>query len=446
MSIWCESAMVGGQVLTSVRITVDDEGRIASVLEGQSAQPGDDRFGFVAPGFANAHSHLFHRALRGRTHNHGGDFWRWREEMYGVADRLDPDNYRGLARAVFMEMLAVGYTSVGEFHYVHHHRDGTPYSTPDHAMELSIVEAAVDVGIRLTLLDTVYLTSNLGTAGPAVELGPLQRRFGDGTASRWLDRWRRLNDTIANRGQSLVTLGAAIHSVRAVPERDIATIAAELPPNVPLHIHLSEQPQENIDCYKATGLTPAGLLDRAGALSSRLTAVHATHLTEADIHLLASAGVGVVICPSTEADLGDGIGPARLLASAGATISIGSDQNAVIDPLLELRGLEAGERLSSGVRGRFSPSELWAIGTVNGSKALGNKAGNLEVGEYCDLVELDPVSIRTLGSEPRQMVLAATAGDVTAVAVGGRRRDTSDVRRTLRDGLRSVLSTSGVAS
>lgn len=446
MSIWCEAAMIDGSVLDSVRIVVDQSGRIHSVQAEQPAQPGDDRFAFVVPGFANAHSHLFHRALRGRTHDRGGDFWRWREEMYAVAGRLDPDSYRQLARAVFTEMLATGYTSVGEFHYVHHQPDGTPYSHPEHAMELAIVDAAVDVGIRLTLLDTVYLTSNLGKPGTHHELGELQRRFGDGSASRWLDRWNRLNAAIISRNQSLVTLGAAIHSVRAVPEQDIATIATGLPNGVPLHVHLSEQPQENRDCVDATGLTPTGLLHRAGALTDRLTAVHATHLTEADIELLGAAGVGIVMCPSTEADLGDGIGPARQLADAGAPVSIGSDQNAVIDPLLELRGLEAGERLASGSRGRFRPSDLWMIGAANGNRSLGIHAGRLRVGEFCDLVELDLGTVRTLGSEPEQLVLSATAADVTAVAVGGRRRDTSNVEGALRDGLRSISSTNGRTS
>lgn len=443
MTIWSHTAIIEGRAVRSVRIETDQQGRISAVVAGQPARPGDDVLGLVAPGFANAHSHLFHRALRGRTHDGGGDFWRWREQMYCVAGRLDPGTYGELARGVFTEMLRSGYTSVGEFHYVHHHPDGTPYSDPEHAMELAVVDAAADVGIRLTLLDTVYLTGNLASrtagAGAAAELGPLQRRFSDGTAQAWLDRWHRLADAIARRRQSRITLGAAIHSVRAVPEAAIATIAAQLPAGVPLHVHLSEQPQENADCLAATGLTPTGLLARAGALSDRLTAVHATHLSEADVDLLGSAGVGVVMCPSTEADLGDGIGPARRLGDAGATISIGSDQNAVVDPLLELRGLEAGERLASGRRGRFSPAELWSIGTANGRRSLGTGAGGIRVGEHCDLVELDAASVRTLGSHPEQVVLTATASDVTAVVVAGR-RVAADGVALLRHGLGRVLA------
>ena len=361
------------------------------------------------PGFANAHSHLFHRALRGRTHDEGGDFWRWREEMYAVAGMLDPERYRALAIAVFSEMLAAGYTAVGEFHYVHHRPDGSPYA--DHAMELALADAAEETGIRLTLLDTCYLTGGIGQP-----LNPEQLRFGDGTADAWLERWYSLREALAGR----VTLGAAIHSVRAVPEEAIATIVAGLPPETPLHVHLSEQPLENADSVRAYGVTPTALLNRLGALSERLTAVHATHLDDADVRLLGDARVSIALCPTTEADLGDGIGPARALASAGARPCIGSDQNAVIDPLLELRGLEAGERLASGRRGVFTPAELWTAGSTNGYRSLGLGRAGFAIGDWCDLVELDAASARTVGSRDGQLVLTATAADVLTTVVGGR--------------------------
>ncbi|WP_308466312.1 formimidoylglutamate deiminase [Rathayibacter soli] len=374
--------------------------------------------GLVVPGFGNAHSHAFHRVLRGRTHDNGGDFWQWRTSMYAAADMLNPDSYRDLATRVFSEMVACGYTAVGEFHYVHHQPDGTPYP-PAHGMELALADAAEAAGIRLVLLDTCYLTGGIGKPPE-----PSQRRFSDGSASAWLDRWARLRDAL--EGRPLVTLGAAIHSVRAVPREAMAEIARELPADVPLHIHLSEQPQENADSLAAYGRTPTALLAEVGLLSARLNAVHATHLTDDDIRMLGEASVGVVMCPTTEADLGDGIGPARRLADAGAHLSIGSDQNAVIDPLLELRGLEYGERLSSGQRGRFSPEQLWQIGGAGGYRALGLDSGaggtstGIAVGEYCDLVELDPSSLRTGGAEPAQLPMVATASDVTRVIVGGR--------------------------
>ncbi|KQQ09859.1 formimidoylglutamate deiminase [Rathayibacter sp. Leaf296] len=408
-AFWCERALVDAVPVDRVRI-VAERGVVSRLETGVDPQPGDHRLGTVAPGFANAHSHLFHRALRGRTHADGGDFWRWRDEMYAVAAVLDPALYRDLARAVFGEMLAAGYTAVGEFHYVHHRTDGAPYD--DHAMELAVVDAARDAGIRLTLLDTLYLG-----AGPGRGLEPGQVRFGDGSAGRWLERWHRLRSRLADRGD--VLLGAAIHSVRAVPEEEIAALAAGLPADVPLHVHLSEQPRENEECLAATGLTPTALLARAGVLSDRLSVVHATHLTTADRDLLGAAGVSVVMCPSTEADLGDGIGPARDLVDAGTSLAIGSDQNAVVDPLLELRGLEAGERLSRGRRGVFTPAELWRVGTDGGYRSLG-WSGGLRVGAVCDLVELDAESDRTTRAPLDSSPLVATAADVLTTIVAGR--------------------------
>lgn len=420
--------MIDGRRVESVRLETDALGRIASVTPGVPPEPHDTRLGFAAPGFVNAHSHLFHRLLRGRTHDRGGDFWQWRELMYDAAGRLNPEHYRALALAVFAEMLEAGYTAVGEFHYLHHRPDGTPYTDPEHAMELAIASAAVEVGIRLTLLDTVYLTSGLG---PNATLTGGQRRFSDGSARGWLHRWQRLRVAIDELGDPRVSLGAAIHSVRAVPEAEIRLIVDELPREVPLHVHLSEQRQENRDCLQQTGLTPTGLLARAGAVSARLTAVHATHVTEGDIRILGEAGAGVVMCPSTEADLGDGIGPASALADAGAVVAIGSDQNAVVDPLLELRGLEAAERLAHEARGQFSPEQLWRIGSVNGSRQLGVGPGGIRVGAWCDLVELDLASSRTFGSAPEQVVLSATASDVVSVVVGGVRKQPVDVAAAL---------------
>jgi formiminoglutamate deiminase len=282
-------------------------------------------------------------------------------------------------------------------------------------MELALADAATTVGIRLTLLDTAYFAGGIGAP-----LTSEQLRFGDGDAAGWLARWHSLRETLATRSDGLITLGAAIHSVRAVPPEQIAAIIAGLPGDVPLHIHLSEQPLENSDSVAAYGKTPTQLIASLGVLTRRLSVVHATHLTEVDIRLLGDAGVAVVMCPSTEADLGDGIGPALALAEAGASIAIGSDQNAVVDPLLELRGLEAGERLASGRRGRFTPAALWTAGTAAGYASLGLGSAGLAVGDPLDLVDLDTASTRTVGSLPQQLPLTATAADVVAVFVGGR--------------------------
>lgn len=357
----------------------------------------------VVAAAANAHSHSFHRVLRGRTHDDGGSFWTWRERMYRAAAALDPDLTFAIAEAVFAEMLVSGYTSVGEFHYVHHRPDGSPYADPN-AMGASIAAGAESVGIRLTLLDTCYLTS-----APGVPLLAEQERFGDGSVTAWLDRWGAL----ASLASPLVTIGAAIHSIRAVAPDDIALIAAELPPDAPLHIHLSEQPAENAQSLAAYGRTPTAVLADAGALSPRLSVVHATHLTDDDIAALGAAGVTAVFCPTTEADLGDGIGPARELLDAGVVLAIGSDQHVVIDPFLEVRALEAGERLRSLARGRLTPAELEAARTSGGLRSLGiaDAAG--------DTVDLDAASVRTAGAAPDQLSYAATATDVREVRVAG---------------------------
>ncbi len=414
VTYWCETLLIDGTPTPGVRLQIGTDGRIARVTQGSRPLPGDVRLGTVLPGMANAHSHAFHRALRGRTHSGGGDFWQWREAMYRVAGLLDPELYFELARAVFAEMLASGYTAVGEFHYLHHQSDGTPYPHR-HAMELALARAARAVGIRLVLLDTLYLSG--GIRRP---LAPEQRAFGDGSATAWLERWQTLRTRVADDPEVEVGLGAALHSVRAVPPEALREALAGLPPTVPVHIHLSEQPQENADCLAAYGATPTGLLASLGGLSRRLSVVHATHLSDADVALLGTSAVTVVMCPTTEADLGDGIGPALRLHRAGARIALGSDQNAVVDPFLEMRGLEAGERLASGKRGRFTPAELLAAATDNGYYCLGLGAHRLRPGELCDLVEVATDTVRTLGSAPAQLPLTATSADVRRVIVHGR--------------------------
>ena len=412
---WAPRAWIGDAVANDVRITASG-GLVSSVETGTTPDAADERLdGLVLPGAVNAHSHAFHRLLRGRTHGDGGSFWTWRELMYREAGRLEPVSYERVATAVYAEMVAAGWTSVAEFHYVHHAPDASPYDPP-HAMERALARAARATGIRLTLLDTCYLSSGFGKP-----LEPAQRRFGDADAGAWLARLSALRSALAEEHPEVV-VGAAVHSVRAVPVDALERIGAELDPTIPLHVHLSEQPGENAACLEATGLTPTALLARSGLLSPRVSAVHATHLTDDDIGALGSAGATIVMCPTTEADLGDGVGPARRLADAGARLALGTDQHAVVDPLLEARALEHGERLASGRRGRFSPAELVAALTRGGAAAVGRSIGRIAVGEPCDLLVVDETSPRTAGSDPDQLVLSATATDVTRVIIGGRER------------------------
>ncbi len=402
---WAERAVVGGQVLASVRIE-EHGGVITSVEEGDREADAVVLLGLVLPGFANGHSHLFHRALRGRTHGGGGTFWTWREEMYRAAAALDPDSYRELATAVFAEMVLAGYTVVGEFHYLHHQPGGSPYATPT-AMEDAVVEAASVAGIRLTLLDTLYLAGGTGSA-----LLSEQRRFSDGSIAAWVAR----RDAVVFG--PLARSGAAIHSVRAVPAV-LLQEAATLSRDRPLHAHVSEQPAENDEAIAAHGATPTELLAASHVLGPNFTAVHGTHLTERDIQLLADSHSTICFCPSTERDLADGIGPAIALRDAGATLSLGSDQNAIVDPFEELRGLEMDERLDSGQRGRFTPMELLEAATSAGYHSLGWDGGCLQAGAVCDLVAVSLSTPRTAGARPEQAWFAATASDVTDVIVGG---------------------------
>ncbi|WP_210604270.1 formimidoylglutamate deiminase [Brevibacterium oceani] len=449
---WCETAWVDGAVARGVLLTADDTGTLNAVETGIDAAPSDAEAvpGFVMPGGVNAHSHAFHRMLRGRTHGDGGTFWTWREVMYSVAAKLDPETYETVARAVFAEMLAGGYTSVGEFHYVHHAQDGTPYGserprgdasegTADgtvdaaraHAMERALARAAASAGIRIRLLDTCYLTGAIDA-----ELSAEQVRFGDGTIDGFMGRHAGLTEAFAEEfpvnapGESFVHVGAAIHSIRAVPAANLPRFA-EL--DGPVHVHLSEQPAENEACQAAYGASPTEVLGRSGVVSDRLSAVHATHLSEDDIAILGGSRAGIVMCPCTEADLADGIGPARELADAGAVISLGSDQHVVLDALRETQGLEAGERLRSGQRGRFSPAELITALTEGGARSLDLPVGALEVGKACDFVALRTDNMRTMGSLDEQIILTATSADVSLTVSGGRVRVRDGVHAELGD-------------
>ncbi len=408
---YAEHALLPRGPTTSVRLVVED-GRFTAV-EPHSHLHHDDvpLHGVVLPGLANTHSHAFHRALRGRTQGGHGNFWTWREVMYSVAQRLSPDSYLALARATYAEMALAGTTAVGEFHYLHHTPVGRPYADPN-VMGEALVQAAADAGIRLTLLDTCYLAGGL-TGDGHVPLDERQRRFSDGSVEAWAAR------AAARTPHPGVRLGAAIHSVRAVPRDDLAAIA-RLVDDQPLHIHLSEQPGENVAASVYYGRTPTELLADTGILRSTLTAVHATHLTDADIALLGDAEAQVSFCPTTERDLADGIGPARHLADAGVSLSLGSDQHAIIDPFEEMRGLEMHERLLSGERGRFSPDELVEAASAAGYRSLGwDDGGALAVGHLADLVAVRDDTVRTVGVRAGQIPYAATAADVHTVIVGG---------------------------
>ena len=417
LTFWAPRAWLPTGIATGVRISVADE-RIRSVTPDTLPNPDDERLaGLTLPGLANGHSHAFHRALRGRTHGAGGTFWTWRDEMYRLAAGLDPDSYRQLATAVYAEMVQSGYTAVGEFHYLHHDHQGRPYADPN-AMGAALIDAAAEAGIRLTLIDVCYLSGGLNAQGH-LPLDETQRRFGDRDAQAWADRWSAFRGRLA--GNETTRIGAGVHSVRAVPATDLAVVA-EAAGDHPLHVHLSEQAAENAAAQGFYGCTPTELLGRAGVLGPRTTAVHATHLTDADIELLGASGTTCCICPTTERDLADGVGPTAALLSAGSPLTLGSDQHAVLDPFEELRGLEMHERLRTGRRGQFPPVQLLTAASQAGYASLGwPDGGTIAPGALADLVTVRTDTVRTVGSRPDQILYAATAADVEDVIVGGRR-------------------------
>jgi formiminoglutamate deiminase len=409
---WCEYAWVGDRPERGVLVSVAD-GRFTAVSAGTDrAPPGAVVLaGLTLPGLANAHSHAFHRALRGRAEGGRGTFWTWRDRTYAIVATLDPDSYRELARGVYAEMALAGITCVGEFHYVHHATGGTRYADPN-AMGLALLAAAEEAGIRITLLDTCYLTS---TVDGAPLVGP-QLRFGDGSVDEWASRLNGLKPPAG------ALVGAGIHSVRAVPADAMAVVAAWADDaGAPLHVHLSEQRAENEASLVHYGRTPTEVLADAGVLGPRTTAVHATHLTDSDRTELGDRDTAVCLCPTTERDLADGIGPGRALADAGSPLCLGSDSHAVIDLFEEARGVELHERLRTERRGHFAPAELTHAATAAGHAALGwPDAGTIAVGARADLVTVALDSVRTAGCDPKQVIYAATAADVRHVMVDGR--------------------------
>ncbi|TPG35765.1 formimidoylglutamate deiminase [Mycolicibacterium hodleri] len=441
---WCEHAWLGGdRVAEGVLVTVVD-----GIIDGiqPDSPPADHRRlrGLILPGLANAHSHAFHRALRSRTQRDRGSFWSWRDLMYQAADRLTPDLYRDLARAVYTEMALAGITAVGEFHYLHHDNGGTSYADPN-AMGHALIAAAAEAGIRITLLDTCYLRS--GVDGALLANGP-QQRFGDGDGDRWAQRVEALHRDSTDYDHVLI--GAAIHSVRAVPVADMSSVVRwAANSDAPLHVHSSEQTAEVEQCRAVHGCTPTALMRDHGVLGDRTTAVHATHLTDTDVTDLRDSGTGVCFCPTTERDLGDGVGPAPDLLAGPGPFSLGSDSHAVIDLFEEARAVELDERLVRRERGVLPASRLLESATRDGHWALGwSRAGELRVGARADLVAVDLNSVRTAGGGPtvENAVFAATAADVTDVVIDGRvvvtdrrHRLVTDPGRELADTISAVL-------
>ena len=329
---------------------------------------------WAVPGIANLHSHAFQRAMAGlaerQTHPQDS-FWTWRETMYRFAARMDPDSTYAVAAQLYVEMLEAGYTSVCEFHYLHHAPDGRPYDDPA-AMSRALIAAARDTGMRMTLLPVLYMTG--GFDGRA--LGERQQRFGHDVES-----FLRLLQLLRAEENSLLRIGCAFHSLRAVPEAAMREVLAELPADAPVHIHIAEQIGEVQDCLALRGARPVEWLQRNFDVDPRWTLVHATHLTEAETKQLAASGATVAICPTTEANLGDGLFPLRAWLDAGGSWGIGSDSHISVSPVEELRWLEYGQRLVTRHRniavgeGSSSVGETLLRGALASARQSSGQAG-----------------------------------------------------------------------
>jgi formimidoylglutamate deiminase len=348
----------------------------------------------MLPGMVNAHSHAFQRIIRGRTEyrsqNTSDSFWTWREQMYAAANSLGPKEIYATSRLAFLEMASTGITAVGEFHYIHHSPDGTPYSNPN-TLAHEVIRAANDVGIRIALLRVAY-----ARAGYQTEPNPRQRRFIE-TEETYLTNLGQLLATVDN-DDGMAWVGVAPHSVRAVPLDHLKPVVAFANEHrLPVHMHVAEQPAEVAACIQEYGRSPVALLDTEGLLSERFTAVHAIHVTPKAIDALARSGAGVCACPTTERNLGDGVVPADLYFRSHVPVSLGTDSQVQIDLLEDARELEYHLRLQKLERNVLAPetggsslaARLFECATVNGAKAIGFDGGKLEAGAPADFFTVD---------------------------------------------------------
>lgn len=376
-------------LVADLAIGLNEQGQISELVPRSSVRSElvELKHMLALPGFVNTHSHVFQRELRGHTHralSRQDTFWTWRRAMYAEAGRLDPDSLYESALETYQEMVRAGYTSVGEFHYVHHQRGGRPYADPN-AMSRVVLEAGKAAGIRVVLLMVAYAQAGFGLPPEEGQL-----RFCDASVEDYLERV----EVLRVEG---VPIGLAPHSVRAVPEdwfRAIADYSQRY--RLPLHVHVDEQVAEIEQCRAAYGCTPIELLARFGVLGPLTTVIHATHATATELALLKEVGSTVCVCPTTEGDLGDGIAPYAELVKAGIALSIGADSNTRLDPIEELRWAEYTARMRYQRRrvliadelaspGRF----LLTMGTRAGASALGLDTGVLEPGMQGDFVLVD---------------------------------------------------------
>ncbi|UXH79555.1 formimidoylglutamate deiminase [Roseateles amylovorans] len=428
-------AWMDGRWQADVLMEAGADGRWRSLRAGQPAPDGVLRLdGPVLPSLVDAHSHAFQRAFAGlaeQRDSDSDDFWSWRDRMYGVALRVTPEQLKAIAAQLYTELLAGGYTQVCEFHYLQHREDGRPYED-ELSMSWALAEAAREVGIGLTLLPVLYAHAGFTQPG----LRDTQRRFR--TDADWV--WRAC-ERINAAGLPLVNAGVALHSLRAAHPADIQALRARLgDAAVPIHIHVAEQQQEVADCLAATGLRPLEALAQSG-LDARWQLVHATHSTREEIDRIAASGAGVVICPGTEANLGDGLADLDGWLRAGVPMTVGSDSQVTRGWVEELRWLEYGQRLGLQRRnvaaqpGRQprTAARLFEACVRGSAAAAGLDAWGLTPGARADFLVLDPQASGLAGLPPEArldgLVFASQGPTWHEVYVAGQRRTLHDSAR-----------------
>ena len=442
--LFAEAAFLPAGWAREVRIALDAHGRIEAV-ESDATPRGAERLpGPVLPAIANLHSHAFQRAMAGRCERAGpggDDFWSWRETMYRLAARIGPDELEAVAAQLYLELLEAGYAAVAEFHYLHRDPQGRPYA--DRAeLARRHLRAARRVGIAITLLPVLYLRGGFDDR----PLQGAQRRFR-------ADPREVLEIAEACTGEPGARAGIAIHSLRAAPRQAIAELVAAAPPELPRHIHIAEQRLEVEECIAHTGMPPVRWLLDHFALDERWTLVHATHASTAELARVAAAGAIIGLCPTTEANLGDGIFLLPDLRAAHGRFGVGSDSQVTVDPALELRLLEYGQRLRllrrtvAAAAGESVGEVLWRQAAAAGAQACGRLAGAIAPGRFADLLVLDADHPALVGHGPETLLDAylfcAGKAAVREVRVAGRRvvRDgRHPLREEIGEAFRSALS------
>jgi formimidoylglutamate deiminase len=427
--LWAEKALLPAGFADRVRLEVDARGDLIAVEAGAEPADAERLSGVVLPGMPNLHSHAFQRAMAGRAERLApgeASFWTWREAMYRYVERIGPDELRAIAAQAYVEMLEAGYTAVGEFHYLHHQADGHPYADPAE-LSWAILEARRASGIGLTHLPALYMAG--GFDGRPAEPG--QRRFVHAQDS-FADLLARLAPRFA--GDPDLRLGLAPHSLRAVPDRalrDISVLADAIDVAAPIHIHVAEQVKEVRDCLEWCGARPVRHLFDIAEVGPRWCLIHATHMDEAETELIARGGAVAGLCPTTEANLGDGLFNLGGYLAAGGRFGIGSDSHVSISPIEELRWLEYGQRLGS-LRRLIAASaqqphcgaRLWRDALIGGARALGRSIGRLEPGCRGDLIRLDAAHPILAGAQGDALldalVFSGNVNPVRDVMVGGR--------------------------